>query len=118
MNRNVAEVSGDTNARKPAMTVTPRVFAAVVGGLILLVGVAALLFVKVSGDYDAGMFGDQSVDCGTAVVADIDMYSDDPLHACEDALGTRRAWGWPVTGVGLVVLAGGLLIRPTRQAAG
>lgn len=83
---------------------------------MLLVGLAALLVVGVSASDDAGMFGEQTVDCGTAVVSDTEAYGGAPLAACMDALGTRRAWGWPVLIVGGVVVTGALLVRaPARD---
>lgn len=98
------------------MSVTPRQFATILGSLLLLGGLLFLML-PVSADYDAGMFGDQSVDCGATFAPD-DRYSGEPAEVCDDAIGARRAWAWPVTAAGLVILAGGLLIRPTRQAAG
>lgn len=115
MNRNVRAVTYDTNRRRPTMSITPRQFATTLGALLLLGGLFFLMY-PVSADYDAGMFGDQSVDCGATFSPD-DRYSGEPAAVCDDAIGTRRAWAWPVTVVGLVVLAGGLLIRPARATA-
>lgn len=95
-------------------TITPRQFAGIIGGALLLVGVLALLIIPVSGDYESGMFGDQSVKCGSAVVAETDMYSGRPLAACRDALGTRRAWGWPVFALGAVAVVGAVFVRPAQ----
>lgn len=97
------------------MTITPRQFATILGSLLLLGGLLFLML-PVSADYDADMFGQQSADCG-ATFAPEDRYSGEPAEVCDDAIGTRRAWAWPVTAVGLVALAGGLLIRPAREAA-
>lgn len=90
---------------------TPRQFAAIMGALLLLAGVAVLAIVPVSGDYIAPLFGEQSVNCGTALVSDVDRYSGEPLAACRDSMSTRRAWGWPVFLVGVVVLAGAVFVR-------
>jgi hypothetical protein len=33
------------------------------------------------------------------------------LAACDSAVTTRRAWSWPLTGVGVVVVLGALVVR-------
>lgn len=92
---------------------TPRQFATTIGILLAIAGILALAW-PVTGDYDTGLFGVQSADCGSAFSADTGMLSGGPLTACQDALSTRRAWTWPLFLVGVVVLAGAALIRTPR----
>lgn len=91
---------------------TARQFAGLLGVLLAIAGVLALSL-PVTADYDAGMFGNQSADCGSALSAN-DSLGGDPLAECAIAISTRRAWSWPLGIVGLVVLAGTLLIQPAR----
>ena len=95
---------------------TPRQFAALLGCLTAIAGLIFLML-PLSGDYDASLFGDQSVDCGSALVTDMDMYSNDPLEACKTAVSARRAWAWPVFIAGSVMLAGAVVVRTRSQSA-
>jgi hypothetical protein len=112
---------------------SPKMFAARLGGLMFAVGFVALVL-PITVD-DAG----SSVSCGSgfsglsseAEMRDAGhdlgatMYgttSDSNLKGeCSDAIGTRKAWGWPVGAVGAVVVLGGLLIKqpgPPQPASG
>lgn len=97
-----------------AMTVTPRTFAAVLGGVALFAGLLATTFVPVTATYPGGLLGEY--DCGT-VLASRPRYQGEPLQACMDALSTRGAWGWTLVIVGVVVLAAALLVRSPKQSA-
>lgn len=78
-----------------------RQFAAIVG-ILFIIGAGIALFTEVEA-------GDWSMRCGTAVAPDTDRLSNEPLEECEDALGTRRVWGWPVGVAGLIVLGGAVV---------
>jgi hypothetical protein len=77
-----------------------------------------------------------SLGCGNAVVSDLTAARNandksvanipvvnqlvphtDYVAQCESALGTRRAWTIPLTLVGLVGIAGALLVRRDRAPA-
>jgi hypothetical protein len=111
--------------------VSPKMFAAVLGGIMLAIGFFALaLPITVDDTADSvscgsgfgGLSNDAEMrDLGHDIGAT--MYgtaSDSDLGGqCTDAISTRRAWGWPVGGVGAVVLLGALLIKqpgPQRPA--
>jgi hypothetical protein len=88
-------------------------FGALLGGVAVIV---ALIFLanSVSTEYESGVFGRVTTDCGTVFSPD-DTKSGPPAEACDDAIGARKAWTLPVGIGGLVVLAAALLIRtPTR----
>jgi hypothetical protein len=111
--------------------VSIRTFGAVLGAVLAVVGFIALVL-PVSVD---GLRAGQS--CGTAMrgasataravdagrsfyeeVNGVDLgYGESLVSRCEDALGTRQAWAWPLLGVGVVALLGGIFVRPTRPAA-
>lgn len=111
---------------------SPRSFAAAVGGVMLLIWLIALAIPVTVDD------GGTSVDCGSGFAGlstepgsrdaghDIgaamrgDFSSSSDLEGdCEEDISARRAWGWPVGGVGAVVLLGALVIQtPPRQPAG
>lgn len=106
---------------------SPKIFAAVLGGLMLAIGFFALVLPITVDDAGESVscgsgFGGLSRDAGLRDAGrDIGaaMYgttSDSDLAGeCEDAVGARQTWGWPVGAVGAVVLVGALLIQlPTR----
>lgn len=115
------------------MTVTPRLFARIVGGLLVLGALIALILPASIDD------GSDNVSCGNAFsgvdknvgyrdagkeIADA-MYpgfaDDDPVtleEQCGDAIGTRRVWGWPIAGIGLVALAGSFVQAAPRRPTG
>lgn len=119
------------------MTLTPRRFARIVGGLLLLGAIVALaLPITVKDGPGAGA---ESVQCGDAFkgvsqdahlrdsgqeIADA-MYPEFadaggvPLaEQCASAVSTRRAWGWPVAVLGVIVLAGSFVtVAPKPRAA-
>lgn len=109
----ISEISNDI----PRMTVSPRVFAAVTGGLLALVGVIAIMFVPVSASYQTALGFTAHDTCGTTLNADLDRFSGQTFAECEDALGTRRAWGWPVLAVGVLALVGVAVVRSTPKPA-
>lgn len=111
----------------------PRIFAGIVGGILTLVGLLALA-IPVSVDDGA-----TSVSCGSgfsglssapglhdaghelgAIIAygvPVNTPYAETLEAqCEDKLGDRQAWGWPVGGLGVIAAAGSLLIHPRPRA--
>jgi hypothetical protein len=110
--------------------VSPRWFAGIVGGILLLIGII-MLATPVTAER-----GSDSARCGTGFqgaspdagykdagisIADA-MYGDftEPEttfeELCNDAIGTRRAWGWPVGGLGAIVVLGAALVRaPARD---
>ena len=89
------------------MTVTPRTFAAILGALMALAGIIALS-IPITAAYDSGLFGDATVRCGSAFATE--SLGGDALAACDDAVGDRRAWGWPLLIAGAVALAGAAFI--------
>lgn len=97
---------------------TVRTFALIVGTLLAL-GAFIGLALPVSVDN-----GDDTVSCGNALRGlsleaqrseDIaDAFGSEPsgiVDDCEDGIGTRRSWGWPLVGIGVVVALGALVIR-------
>lgn len=101
------------------LTITPRQFTAVVGGLIAAVGLFAVLFAPVSVNMGA-LFGNQEVGCGTTVMPEYSSASGEPLAVCSDAIGARRAWGWPMAIGGGAVVAAALFVSwpPPRRELG
>jgi uncharacterized membrane protein HdeD (DUF308 family) len=97
------------------ITVTPRQFAAILGGLFALAGLVVLFFMPVSVTY-TGLFGAETVDCGTALVTN-NVYGDIPMLACSDALTERRAWGWPLTIGGLIVVVAAVFVQSPKAQA-
>jgi hypothetical protein len=93
---------------------TPRQAAALLGGLMALAGLIALSL-PISADYDSDFLGDMTADCGSALSSNIDTLGGDPEDACEDAVGTRRMWAWPLGIVGVVVFFGVALVTSPRS---
>jgi hypothetical protein len=102
-----------------------------VAAVLLLAGVIGLL-VPVSVSDGNG----SSIGCGNAVVADLTgarnandksvanipivnqfVPHTDYVALCESSLGSRRAWTIPLTVVGLIGIAGALLVRRERAPA-
>lgn len=95
--------------------ISARQFAAIIGGIALAVGAAAVLLLPVSVDYETETLGwDMSASCGTTTMPAA-VYGEAAIDACDEAIGTRRAWGWPLTVVGLVVIAAALFVRSPNQ---
>ncbi|SOX54729.1 aminopeptidase [Mycobacterium ahvazicum] len=105
------------------MTVRRLILA--VAAVLLLAGVIGLLVPVSVSDGNGGSLG-----CGNAVVADLTAARNandksvanipivnqvvphtDYVARCESELGTRRTWTIPLTIVGLVAIAGALLVR-------
>jgi hypothetical protein len=101
-----------------------RLFLAVAAAL-LLAGVIGLLVPVSASDGNGGSLG-----CGNAVVADLTEARNandksvasipvlnqivphtDYVARCESSLGSRRAWTIPLTVIGLIGIAGALLVR-------
>jgi hypothetical protein len=100
-----------------------------VAAVLLVAGVIGLLMPVSVSDGNGSSLG-----CGNAVVADLTAARNandksvanipivnqfvphtDYVALCESSLGSRRAWTIPLTVVGLVGIAGALLVR--REAA-
>lgn len=107
---------------------SPRTFAAVVGIVLIFIGIAVLA----QGANVANPQGYSTLDCGSALSpntkklihdADVDQLSDamlglpadaEPMagvRSCEDTLSTRHMFGWPLSGLGVLLLAGAALVR-------
>lgn len=97
------------------MSVTPRTFAAILGGAALLIGLLATTAVAVSASHAGNLYGSGGYYCGTVLAPDTDGYRGEYLQSCTDALGARGLWGWGLVIVGVIVLAAALLVR-TRPA--
>lgn len=132
MTRNAGPARGDI--RNMNLSVTPRLFAKIMGGVALLVGLLALVL-PISVDRSSGGqlscgdgFKGLSEQAGYAdagrEIADA-MYpsaADDDVvsyeEQCADAIGIRRAWGWPVLALGGVVVVGAVFVQaPARRPA-
>ncbi len=102
-----------------------------VAAVLLLAGVIGLL-VPVSVSDGNG----SSIGCGNAVVADLTAARNandksvasipivnqfvphtDYVALCESSLGSRRTWTIPVTVIGLIGIAGALLVRRVGEPA-
>lgn len=108
-----------------------RIFAAAVGAALAIVGFVALaLTITVTGGISCGnglaesTAAAESADASTAVAGALEGFAVDPsqenptLAACDSAVNSRRAWAWPLVGVGVVVAAGaGIVGRRPRSAA-
>lgn len=133
MNRHATRTAPES----PGMTLTPQAFAAIVGGLLTLIAIIMLaLPVSVSGS-------DTTYGCGTAFTgldrSDIQaedyrnagreigaaqygtipaglVDTTDLLERCEDRITTQRLIGYPLGGIGLIVLAGAAMIRPAGKS--
>lgn len=95
------------------ITMSPRTYAAILG---IAAAFTALLFlgpISVSITEDLSLATIET-DCGTGF-SPVDIYSGSTKVACDDAISTRRAWAWPLFGVGVAVFAGAVLIRPQRK---
>jgi len=112
---------------------SPKAFAAVIGGIMLLIGLFALgstitvddgaagveCGTGFSGASDNASMRDAGRDIAAAMYGDLYSTPSDLEGECADAISGRQAWGWPVGGVGGVVLLGALVIQaPTRRPAG
>lgn len=86
---------------------TPRTFATLVGVVILLVGLMALLLRITTPD---------AVSCGSALAPAGSSNAWAIQPECDDLIGTRRAWAWPVLLVGLFILTGARFVRFTPVA--
>lgn len=83
-------------------------------GVLMAVAAAIALMTGVSADYDSENLGFTTVECGSTF-APAAPFADDAKLACSDAIGTRRAWGWPLGIVGLVLI-GGAAVYEQNQA--
>lgn len=85
--------------------VTPRQFIAAVG---VLLGVAAViaLMLPMSAEESGPFGGTITVDCGSAISTSVGA----PSSACDDEVGTRRAWAVPMGVVGLAAVIGAFVV--------
>jgi hypothetical protein len=103
---------------------TMRRLVLLAGAVLLIAGVIALVVpVSVSGN-------SQSISCGNAIASDLSAAkaADDQTGAnipilnefiphsnyvaqCQSGLSTRRAWSIPLAAVGVLAIAGSLLVR-------
>jgi hypothetical protein len=111
---------------------SPKAFAGIVGAVLAVVG---LIVLSTSTSATSPLTG-ASLDCGSVISSNVDQVrhdarvddladtmiglrgEDQPMagvQACDDALGTRGLIGWLIGGLGLLVLAGALLIRTSSQ---
>jgi len=96
--------------------VSPRMFIGMVGLALAVVGLIALTS-GVSASYDAGeFFGREEASCGTAFSPD-DRYDNAPAAACEEAIDTRRMWGWPLLVLGVLAAVGAATVWPVSGRA-
>ncbi len=96
-------------------SLSPRLFAGLLGALGAIAGLLALS-TGVNAHYDATIFGRAQISCGTPFNPTAGL-GGPPAVACEDAISSRRTWGWPLLALGGAALAGALLIQtPGRQA--
>jgi hypothetical protein len=104
---------------------TARRLVAAVGAVLLLAGVIGLLVPVSVSDANGG-----SVPCGTGIAADLSPAKSanernganipilnqviphtDFVAQCESSLSTQRSWSIPLSLVGMVGIAGALLVR-------
>lgn len=107
---------------------SPRIFAAIVGAVL---AVAGLMMLSTSTSAASPLTGSE-LNCGSVFSSNLDQVrhnanvadltdgmmglpgEDQPMagvQACESALGTRGLIGWLIGGLGVLVLAGALLIK-------
>lgn len=108
---------------------SPKLFAAVVGGILTLVGLIALsLPISVEdhismvecGSGFRGLSSEASLtdggrSVGRAITGDFNAPAVTLEEQCADKIGSRQAWGWPVGGIGAIVLLGALVIQTQQQ---
>ncbi|GLZ34879.1 hypothetical protein Lesp02_70660 [Lentzea sp. NBRC 105346] len=92
---------------------SPRLYIAITGGVLAVVGFFALLF-PVTLASDSLII--ESIECGNG----FGMVSEKPIGApdnwrttCDSAVSTRQGWSWGLLGVGVLTTAGGLFVRTT-----
>lgn len=126
----------DTGVHSPAdprgTSMSLKRFAAIVGAVLAVAGIVLL---STSTSAASPLTGWQ-LNCGSVFSSNVDQVrhdanvddlanglaglpgEDQPMsgvQACEDALGTRGLIGWLIGGLGVLVLAGALLIRTGGQ---
>lgn len=108
----------------------PNVFIAILGGIACAIGIIALaLTISIDGprgqiacgngfalntfdaEHAGGVEDFRSTLSGGGRAVDRNQWVDE----CESAVGTRRAWGWPLAGLGAAALVGGLVVKPTAR---
>lgn len=101
------------------MTLPLRTYLFIVGGLLAAGGFIALaLPVAVPETTEFSI----ALTCGNGFAMDeneVRGYRTIPI-VCEEAIGERRAWAWPLLVGGLVITVGGFVVRskPEQPAAG
>lgn len=104
------------------MSVSPRAFAGVIGGLMFLIGAVAL-FLPLTID-QPWLSGNLS--CGSALVSDLgDAKKHDSagygvqatsVPECNDARTARLSWAAPVALIGLVAAVGSAVVRTPSKS--
>lgn len=95
--------------------VTPRQFVAAIGILLAAVGIVFLMLPMQASETDS-LFGSEiTVECGSAVATSTGA----PSAACDDKIGTRRAWAIALLAVGAVAVIGAYVVAsPAMRAEG
>ena len=100
-----------------------RSFAGVVGVVLIIVAATGLLWGLTLSE--PGAFGSsRTVDCGSALRIEPmngsskigGTHAEKLADQCADEALIRRVIFWPLGGLGLLVLAGALLIKPSRSS--
>ncbi|PKV80931.1 hypothetical protein [Nocardia fluminea] len=101
-----------------------RKFAGVVGVVLIIVAATGLLWGLTLSE--PGLLGSsRTVDCGSALrIEPMDgssklggKYAEQLTDKCADEALLRRAIFWPMAGIGVLVVAGAVLIRPKQSPA-
>lgn len=93
---------------------TLRQFVGLLGAVAALTAVVTMAL-SVEAEY-ISLFGLSDVNCGR-VLFPADYLDGAARMACDDAVSDRREWTVPLGVVGLVVLAGAVVVKPGRGAA-
>jgi hypothetical protein len=102
MGRHTSTAASDVQG----MTLTPRVFAGILGAIAILAAVA--FFTSPVSSTAAAIWG-----CGS-ITSPKEQITDIQSAACDNAYDSRKAWTIPVGLGGVVLLAGAVFIRPGR----
>jgi hypothetical protein len=95
------------------MVVTPRQFIAGIG-IALGIVAAVFLMLPMSATQADPFGGEIVVDCGSPIATSTAAPSD----ACDDEIGTRRAWSIPLLAVGVLAVVGAAVVHvPTSKSA-
>ncbi|PRX48693.1 hypothetical protein B0I33_104511 [Prauserella shujinwangii] len=90
---------------------TIRQFSGVVAGLLLFIGLAGLTVpVSTASGTPCGSGWSATYTDPTSFTGSFTL-SDEGAERCESAISTRRLWSWSLVGIGLVALAGTVLVQ-------